>query len=103
MSGHLENFFQPSHIKVATFFLSKVAIINPSSLPIPKVVAGFHLLASQSNCVPGQLELFSTTLPLGGSDSAFSLQSALSVHVAIARWKHVDISLLTVIGLLMLP
>ena len=70
------------YIKVATSFLLKVVIISPSSPPIPKVVAGFHLLASQSNCVPGQLELFSTTLPLGGSDSAFSLQSALSVQIS---------------------
>ena len=79
-----------SHIKVATFFLSKV-------------VAGFYLLVSQLHCVPEWLEPFSTILLLGSSDSAFSLQSALSVHVAIVRWKHVDTSLLTVIGLLMLP
>ena len=74
-----------SYIRVAISFLSKVVIISPSSLPIPKVAAGFLLLASQSHCMPGQLEPFLTTLPLGSSDSAFSLQSALSVCMAIAR------------------
>jgi len=43
------------------------------------------LLLSRSHCVPGRLKPSSTMLPLGSSDSAFSLQSVLSVHVAIAR------------------
>ena len=38
-------------------------------------------------------------LPLGSIDSAFSLQSAPSVRVAIARWKHDDTSLQTALGL----
>ena len=80
------------HPKAATSYLSKMVTANLSSPPIPKVVAGFLLLLSRSHCVPGRLEPFSTTLPLGSSDSAFSLQSALSVCVAIARWKHVDTS-----------
>ena len=73
------------YIKVTISFLLKMVIVSPSSPPIPKVVAGFHLLASQSHCMPGQLELFLTILPLGSSDSAFSLQSALSICMAIAR------------------
>ena len=68
-----------------------------------KVGAGFHLLASRSPYVPGRLEPFLTILPLGSSDSAFSLQSTPSIHVAIARWKHVDISLPTVAGLSIFP
>ena len=71
-----------SYIKVAASFLLKVVIVSSSSPPISKVVAGFYLLASQSHCVPGQLEPFSTMLPLEGSDSAFSLQSALSVQIS---------------------
>jgi len=73
------------HPKVATSYLSKVVTTNLSSPSILKVVVGFSLLLSQSHCVPGQLKPFSTILPLGSSDSAFSLQSALSVCVAIAR------------------
>jgi len=74
-----------SYIKVITSFLLKMVIISSSSPPIPKVVAGFYLLASQLYCIPGQLELFSTILLLGSSDSAFSLQSALNVCMAITR------------------
>ena len=57
----------------------------------------------RSPCVPGQLEPSLTMLPLGSSDSAFSLQSAPSVRVAIARWKHVDTSLPTAAGLPTFP
>ena len=74
-----------------------------SSPPMLKVGAGFHLLASRSSCVPGRLEPFLTMLPLGSSDSAFSLQSAPIVCVAIARWKHVDTSLPTATGLPTFP
>jgi len=73
------------HPKVTTAYPSKVITANLSSLSILKVVAGFLLLLSQSHCVPGRLKQFSTMLPLGSLDSAFSLQSALSIHVAIAR------------------
>ena len=76
---------------------AKEAIIN--ELEELKVGAGFRLLASRSPCVPGRLELSLTMLPLGSSDSAFSLQSAPIVHVAIARWKHVDTFLPTAAGL----
>jgi len=65
--------------------------------------AGFHLLVSRSPCVPGRLEPSLTMLPLGSSDSAFSLQSAPIVRVAIARWKHVDTSLPTAAGLPIFP
>ena len=67
------------------------------------MVVGSFILASQSHYVPGQLEPFSTILPLGSTDSAFSLQSTPSVHVAIARWKHVDTSLQTAPDLLTVP
>jgi len=73
------------HPKIATSYFSKVVTANLSSPSISKVIAGFPLLLSWSYCVPGQLEQFSTMLPLGSSDSAFSLQSAPSVHVATAR------------------
>ena len=52
------------HIRVATSFLSKMVIASLSSSPIPKIVAGFCLLASWSHCVPGQLEPFLTMLLL---------------------------------------
>jgi len=91
------------HLRVVTSSLSKVVSRTFSSPPMLKVGAGFHLLASQSPCVPGRLEPFLTMLPLGSSDSAFSLQSAPSVRVAIARWKHVDTSLPTAAGLLIFP
>jgi len=68
-----------------------------------KVGAGFHLLASRSPYVPGRLKPFLTMLPLGSLDSAFSLQSAPSVRVAIARWKHVDTSLPTAASLPTFP
>jgi len=53
--------------------------------------------------VPEQLEPFSIMLPLGSLDNAFFLQSALIVCVAIARWKHINISWLTVVGSLTCP
>ena len=82
LKGGIKNLLQPSYAKGG---------------------AGFYLLASQSPCVPGRLEPSLTMLPLGSSDSAFSLQSAPSVRVAIARWKHVDISLPTAAGLPTFP
>jgi len=85
------------------FFPLKGGIKNLLQPSYAKDGAGFHLLASQSPYVLGQLELSLTMLPLGSSDSAFSLQSASSVRVAIARWKHVDISLPTAAGLPIFP
>ena len=61
------------HLRVVTFSLSKVVSRTFFSPPMLKVGAGFHLLASRSPCVPGRLEPFLTMLPLGSSDSAFSL------------------------------
>ena len=78
------------HLRVVTSSLSKVVSRTFSSPPMLKVGASFHLLASRSPCVPGQLEPSLTMLLLGSSDSAFSLQSAPIVRVAITRWKHVD-------------
>ena len=91
------------YLKVVTFSLSKVVSRTFSSPPMLKVGAGFHLLASRSPCVPGQLKPSLIMLLLGSSDSAFSLQSAPSVCVAIARWKHVDTSLPTAAGLPIFP
>ena len=91
------------HLRVVTSSLSKVVSRTFSSPPMLKVGASFRLLASRSPCVPGRLELFLTMLPLGSSDSTFSLQSAPSVCVAIARWKHVDTSLPTAAGLPTFP
>jgi len=91
------------HLRVITSSLSKVVSRTFSSPPMLKVGAGFHLLASQSPCVPGRLEPFLTMLLLGSSDSAFSLQSAPIVRVAIARWKHIDTSLSTAAGLPTFP
>jgi len=99
-SMHGEHPLRIFHLRVITSSLSKVVSRTFSSPPMQKVGAGFHLLASQSPCVPGQLEPFLTMLPLGISDSAFSLQSAPSVH---ARWKHVDTSLPTAAGLPTFP
>ena len=82
LKGGIKNLLQPSYAKEG---------------------AGFHLLASRSPCVPGRLEPFSTMLPLGSSDSAFSLQSAPIVRVAIARWKHIDTFLPTAAGLPTFP
>ena len=76
---------------------------NPSSPATPRVVVGSLTLASQSHYVPEQLEPSSIILPLGSIDSTFSLQSIPSVHVAIARWKHVDTSLQTALGLPTVP
>ena len=91
------------YLRVVTSSLSKVVPRTFSSPSILKVGAGFHLLASRLPCVPGQLGPSLTMLPLGSSDSAFSLQSASSIHMAIARWKHVSISLPTAIGLPIFP
>jgi len=81
-STHGEHPLLVLHLRVVTFSLSKVVSRTFSSSPMLKIRAGFHLLASQSPCVPGRLEPSSTMLPLGSSDSAFSLQSAPSVCVA---------------------
>ena len=67
------------------------------------VVVGSLTLASQSHYVLGQLEPSLTMLPLESTNSTFSLQSAPSICVAIVRWKHVDISLQTALGLLTVP
>jgi len=91
------------HPRVVTSSLSKVVSKTFSSPPMLKVGAGFPSLASQSPCVPGRLEPFLTMLSLGSSDSAFSLQSAPIVRVAIARWKHVDTSLPTATSLPIFP
>ena len=89
--------------KVDISSLSETGIDNFYSLATPRVVVGFLTLASRSHYVPGRLEPFSTMLPLGSTDSAFSLQSAPSVRVAIARWKHNDTSLQTALGLPIVP
>ena len=102
-SMHGEHPLLVHHPRVVTSSLSKVVSRTFSSPPMLKVGAGFHLLASRSPCVPGRLELSLTMLPLGSSDSAFSLQSAPIVRVAIARWKHVDTSLPIVAGLPIFP
>ena len=83
------------YLRVTTSSLSKVVSRTFSSPPILKVGAGFPSLASRSPCVLGRLEPFLTMLPLGSLDSTFSLQSAPSVRVAIARWKHINIFLPT--------
>ena len=85
--------------RVDIFSLSETGIDEFYSLATPRVVAGFLILASRLHYVPGRLEPFSTMLPLGSIDSALSLQSAPSVRVAIARWKHDDTSLQTALGL----
>jgi len=89
--------------KVNTSSLSETEIDKFCSLATPRVVVSFLTLASQSYYMPEWLEPFSTMLPLGSIDSAFSLQNASSVHVAIARWKHIDISLQTVLGFPIVP
>ena len=94
-SMHGEHPLLVLHLRVVTSSLSKVVSRIFSSPPMLKVGAGFYLLASRSPCVPGQLEPSLTMLPLGSSDSAFSLQSAPNVRVAIARWKHINIFLPT--------
>ena len=85
--------------KANTSFLSETGINEFYSLATLRVVVGSFILASQSHYVPEQLKLFSTMLLLGSTDSAFSLQSAPSVRVAIARWKHDNTSLQTALGL----
>jgi len=84
-SMHGEHPLLVLHPRVVTSSLSKVVSKTFSSPPMLKVGAGSHLLVSQSPCVPGRLKPFLTMLPLGSLDSAFSLQSAPSVCVAIAR------------------
>ena len=84
-SMHGEHPSRVLHLRVVTSSLLKVVSRTFSSPPMLKVGAGFHLLASRLPCVPGRLEPFLTMLPLGSLDSAFSLQSAPSVRVAIAR------------------
>ena len=61
------------HLRVVISSLSKVVSRTFSSPSMLKAGAGFPLLASQSPCVPEQLEPFLTMLLLGSSDSAFSL------------------------------
>ena len=89
--------------KVDISSLSETEINDFYSLATPRVVVGFLTLASQSHYVPGRLEPFSTMLLLGSIDSTFSLQSAPSVRVAIARWKHDDTFLQTALGLPIVP
>ena len=89
--------------KVNISSLSETGIDEFYSLATPRVVVGILILASQSHYVPGQLEPFLTMLPLGSTDSAFSLQSASSICVAIARWKHDNTSLQTAPGLPIVP
>ena len=89
--------------KVNTFSLSETGTDDFYSLATPKVVVGSLTLASWSHYVLGQLEPFSTILPLGSTDSVFFLHSASSVCVAITRWKHVDTSLQTAPGLPIVP
>jgi len=84
-SMHREHPSYILHLRVVTFSLLKVVSRTFSSPPTLKVGAGFPSLVSQSPCVPGRLKPFLTMLPLGSLDSAFSLQSASSVRVAIAR------------------
>jgi len=77
----------------------KTRIANFFSLATSRVVVGLLILASQSHYVPEQLKPFLIMLLLESTGSAFSLQSAPSVHVAIARWKYIDISFQTAPGL----
>ena len=84
-STHGEHSLLILSLTVVTSSFSKVVSRTFSSPPMLKVGAGFPSLASRSPCMPGQFELFLTILPLGSSDSAFSLQSTPSVCVAIAR------------------
>ena len=91
------------HLRVITSSLSKVVSRTFFSPPMLKMGAGFPLLVSRLPCVSGRLEPFSIMLSLESSDSTFSLQSALSVCVAIARWKHVDTSLPTATSLPTFP
>jgi len=61
------------HLRVVTSSLSKVISRTFSSPPMLKVGASFPSLVSRLPCVPGRLELFLIMLPLGSSNSAFSL------------------------------
>ena len=87
----------------AISWLWEATTTNPFSPATPRVVVGSLTLASWSHYVPGWLEPFSTILLLRSTDSAFSLQSAPSVHLAIARWKYNDTFLQTAPGLLTAP
>ena len=91
----------PSKVDISS--LSETGINDFYSLATPKMVVGFLILASRSHYMPGWLEPFSTMLPLGSTDSAFSLQSVPSVHVAIARWKYDNTFLQTALGLPIVP
>ena len=84
-STHREYPLLVLHLRVVTSSLSKVVLRTFSSPPMLKVRASFPSLASQSSCVLGQLKPFLIMLPLGSSDSTFSLQNIPSVRVAIAR------------------
>jgi len=90
-------------INLFGFFELTMVVVRGREVFCPRVVVGFLILASQSHYVLGQLEPSLTMLLLGSIDSGFSLQSAPSVRVAIARWKHVDTSLQTAPGLLTVP
>jgi len=70
---HREHPLLVLHLRVSTSSLSKVISRIFSSPPMLKVRAGFSSLASRSPYVPGQLEPFLIMLPLGSSDSTFSL------------------------------
>ena len=82
--------------------LLKTRTTSSFSPATSRVVVGFLILASQSHYVPGQLEPFLTMLllKLKSIDSTFSLQSISNIHVVITIWKHIKISLQTVLGLL---
>ena len=87
----------PSKVNISS--LSETGINDFYSLATSKVVVGSLILASWSHYVSGQLEPFSTMLLLESTDSAFSLQSAPNVCMAIARWKYNNTSLQTALGL----
>jgi len=102
-SMHREHPLLVLYLRVVTSSLSKVVSRTFFSPPMLKVGAGFLLLVSWSPYVPGRLEPFLTMLPLGSSDSTFSLQSIPSVYMAIARWKYVDTFLPTAASLPIFP
>ena len=86
--------------KYTIFSVSEARLANHFSLAIPKIVVNCPILASWSYYILEQLELFLTILSFGSIDSTFSLQSTPNVHMIIFRWKHVVISLKTVLNLL---
>ena len=93
--------FTYSTIQVCYFFTLKDKNCKHFSPATPRVVVGS--LTYRSYHVLEQLELFLTILSLESIDSTFSLQSISNIHIDIARWKHVNISLQTVPGLLTVP